>query len=84
MKGGNFMRDRREMRGEGKDLEEKWMKKVGRELKKELKGEIDEIRKEIKEIRKEVEKLEEKLEKAVEKREYRQSKTKKEKKTRAF
>ena len=75
------MRDRREMRGEGKDLEEKWMKKVGRELKKEFQGEIEELRKEIKEIRKEIKEIEEKLEKTVKRGGYQQSKTKKEKKT---
>ncbi len=79
------MRDKREMRGEGKDLEEKWMKKVGRELKKELKGEIEELRKEIEELRSEVKDLEEKLEKEVKKRGYQRPRTEKEKKkTKAF
>jgi predicted nucleic acid-binding Zn-ribbon protein len=75
------VRDRREMRGEGKDLEEKWMNKIVRELKKELHGEIEELRKEMKEIRKEIENIEEKLEKAMKKGGYQQPRTSKEKKT---
>jgi len=40
--------------GMGKDFEEKWMKNVGMELRKELRGEIEELRKEIGSVKKEI------------------------------
>lgn len=60
--------------GMGKDFEEKWMKKVGMQLKKEIKEELEELRKELRELRKEVEDLRKLLEEER-KRRHQSSKT---------